>query len=113
MTGSTPSSGHRCQPGRTHAGITVPNPEAQADLIRRVTAESGLRPEQIGYVEAHGTGTAVGDPPEMAALGETPGRVEGRIAELVVGSIKNSIGHLESAAGVASVIKAALTLHHH
>ena len=99
------------QDGRT-SGITVPNPEAQADLIRRVTAESGLRPEQIGYVEAHGTGTAVGDPPEMAALGETLGRVEGRIAELVVGSIKNSIGHLESAAGVASVIKAALTLHH-
>lgn len=99
------------QDGRT-SGITVPNPEAQADLIRRVTAASGLRPEQIGYVEAHGTGTAVGDPLEMAALGETLGRVEGRTTELVVGSIKNSIGHLEAAAGVASVIKAALTLHH-
>lgn len=97
------------QDGRT-PGITVPNPEAQADLIRRVTAESGLRPEQIGYVEAHGTGTAVGDPLEMAALGETLGRVEGRSTDLVVGSIKNSIGHLEAAAGVASVIKAALTL---
>ena len=48
----------------------------------------------------------------MAALGETLGRVEGRTADLVVGSIKNSIGHLEAAAGVASVIKAALTLHH-
>ena len=99
------------QDGRT-SGITVPNPQAQADLIRRVLSESGLRPEQIGYVEAHGTGTAVGDPLEMAALGETLGRVEGRTADLVVGSIKNSIGHLEAAAGVASVIKAALTLHH-
>ena len=99
------------QDGRT-SGITVPNPEAQADLIRRVTAESGLRPQQIGYVEAHGTGTAVGDPLEMAAIGETLGRVEGRTTDLVVGSIKNSIGHLEAAAGVASVIKAALTLHH-
>jgi acyl transferase domain-containing protein/NADPH:quinone reductase-like Zn-dependent oxidoreductase/acyl carrier protein len=99
------------QDGRTSA-ITVPNPQAQADLIRRVLRESGLRPEQIGYVEAHGTGTAVGDPLEMAALGETLGRVEGRTADLVVGSIKNSIGHLEAAAGVASVIKAALTLHH-
>src|SRR5262249_14813142 len=98
------------QDGRT-PGITVPNPDAQADLIRRVTAESGLRPEQIGYVEAHGTGTAVGDPIEMAALGETLGCVEGRTVDLVVGSIKNSIGHLEAAAGVASVIKAALTLH--
>ena len=99
------------QDGRT-SGITVPNPEAQADLIRRVITESGLRPEQIGYIEAHGTGTAVGDPLEMAALGETLGRVQGRTADLVVGSIKNSIGHLEAAAGVASVIKAALTLHH-
>jgi acyl transferase domain-containing protein/NADPH:quinone reductase-like Zn-dependent oxidoreductase/NADP-dependent 3-hydroxy acid dehydrogenase YdfG/acyl carrier protein len=99
------------QDGRT-SGITVPNPEAQADLIRRVIAESGLRPEQIGYVEAHGTGTAVGDPLEMAAIGATLGRVEDRTADLVVGSIKNSIGHLEAAAGVAGVIKAALTLHH-
>lgn len=99
------------QDGRT-PGITVPNPDAQADLIRAVTAESGLRPEQIGYIEAHGTGTAVGDPMEMAAIGETLGRVDGRTTDLVVGSIKNSIGHLEAAAGVASVIKAALTLHH-
>jgi acyl transferase domain-containing protein/NADPH:quinone reductase-like Zn-dependent oxidoreductase len=99
------------QDGRT-PGITVPNPEAQADLIRRVTAEAGLPPEQIGYVEAHGTGTAVGDPLEMAALGTALGRVEGRTTDLAVGSIKNSIGHLEAAAGVASVIKAALTLHH-
>ncbi len=98
------------QDGRT-PGITVPNPDAQADLIRRVTAESGLRPEQIGYVEAHGTGTAVGDPIEMTAIGQTLGSVSGRDVDLVVGSIKNSIGHLEAAAGVASVIKAALTLH--
>lgn len=98
------------QDGHT-SGITVPNPEAQADLIRRVLSESGLRPEQIGYVEAHGTGTAVGDPLEMAALGATLGAVEGRTTDLVVGSIKNSIGHLEAAAGVAGVIKAALTLH--
>jgi acyl transferase domain-containing protein/NADPH:quinone reductase-like Zn-dependent oxidoreductase/acyl carrier protein len=98
------------QDGRT-PGITVPNPDAQAELIRRVTAESGLRPEQIGYIEAHGTGTAVGDPMEMAAIGNTLGRVEGREVDLVVGSIKNSIGHLEAGAGVASVIKAALTLH--
>lgn len=99
------------QDGRT-SGITVPNSEAQAELIRRVTAMADLRPEQIGYVEAHGTGTAVGDPLEMAALGEALGRVQGRTTDLVVGSIKNSIGHLEAAAGVAGVIKAALTLHH-
>ena len=71
-----------------------------------------MRPEDIGYVEAHGTGTAIGDPLEMAALGAALGAVEGRSTDLVVGSVKNSIGHLEAAAGVASVIKAALTLHH-
>src|SRR5271154_7175914 len=92
--------------------ITVPNPDAQMVLIRRVPAEAGVRPEQIGYVEALGTGTAIGDPLEMAAGGEALGRVEGRTTDLVVGSIKNSIGHLEAAAGVAGVIKAALTLHH-
>jgi acyl transferase domain-containing protein/NADPH:quinone reductase-like Zn-dependent oxidoreductase len=99
------------QDGRTSA-ITIPNPQAQTDLMRRVISESGVPAEQIGYIEAHGTGTAVGDPLEMAAIGEALGRVEGRSTDLVVGSIKNSIGHLEAAAGVASVIKAALTLHY-
>lgn len=99
------------QDGRT-PGITVPNAEAQADLIREVTARSGLQPCDIGYIEAHGTGTAVGDPLEMAAIGRTLGQVAGRTEALRVGSIKASIGHLEAAAGIASVIKAALTLHH-
>lgn len=99
------------QDGRT-PGITVPNPKAQADLVREVVARADVDPAQIGYVEAHGTGTAVGDPLEMAALGETLGAVEGRTEPLRVGSIKAPIGHLEAAAGVSSVIKAALTLHH-
>ncbi len=99
------------QDGHT-SGITVPNPEAQAELIREVTAKSGIAPSQIGYVEAHGTGTAVGDPLEMAAIGRMLGAVDGRDEPLRVGSIKASVGHLEAAAGVASVIKAALTLYH-
>lgn len=99
------------QDGRT-PGITVPNPDAQAELIREVTAKSGLSAAEIGYVEAHGTGTVVGDPLEMAAIGRMLGAVEGRQEALRVGSIKASIGHTEAAAGVASVIKAALTLYH-
>ncbi|PJG57673.1 type I polyketide synthase, partial [Aeromonas cavernicola] len=99
------------QDGRT-PGITVPNPEAQAALIQEVTQRSGLDPAQIGYVEAHGTGTAVGDPLEMAAIGKELGAVAGRHSPLRVGSIKPSIGHTEAAAGVASVIKTALTLYH-
>ncbi|HEY5821775.1 MAG TPA: SDR family NAD(P)-dependent oxidoreductase [Propionibacteriaceae bacterium] len=100
------------QDGRT-SGITVPNPVAQAALAARVLAESGQSAADVGYVEAHGTGTSIGDPLEIAALGATYGNVPGRHTPLVVGSVKAAIGHLEAAAGVAGVIKAALTLHHH
>ncbi|WP_027478890.1 type I polyketide synthase [Curvibacter gracilis] len=99
------------QDGRT-PGITVPCEQAQAELIGQVTARAGLAPAEIGYVEAHGTGTSVGDPIEMAAIGRVLGAVAGRQTPLRVGSIKSSIGHTEAAAGVASVIKAALTLYH-
>lgn len=99
------------QDGRTIA-ITVPNPDSQRSLAERVAAEAGIDPHEVSYVEAHGTGTSVGDPLELAALGGAYGAVEGRRDPLTVGSIKASIGHTEAAAGVASVIKAALTLHH-
>lgn len=99
------------QDGRT-SGITVPNPEAQAQLIQDVTKKSRLNPADIGFIEAHGTGTAVGDPLEMEAIGNTLGNVTGREDTLYVGSIKSSIGHTEAAAGVASVIKTALSLYH-
>lgn len=97
------------QDGRTE-GITVPNPGAQADLIRRVGAQAGIDPSRIRYFEAHGTGTAVGDPLECQALGEALG--QGREEPCWVGSVKANIGHLEAAAGVAGVIKTALILHH-
>ncbi|NLE80216.1 MAG: SDR family NAD(P)-dependent oxidoreductase [Rhodococcus sp.] len=99
------------QDGRTLA-ITVPNPVSQQSLAERVAAEAGVAPHEVSFVEAHGTGTSIGDPLELAALGGAYGAVEGRRDPLVVGSIKASIGHTEAAAGVASVIKAALTLHH-
>ncbi|MEU7214106.1 type I polyketide synthase [Nocardia iowensis] len=99
------------QDGRTLA-IPVPNPVAQEALARRVHRIADIEPHQVGYVEAHGTGTSVGDPLEMNALGTVYGAVEGRTEDLIVGSVKNNIGHTEAAAGVAGVIKAALTLHH-
>ncbi|MEE6177835.1 SDR family NAD(P)-dependent oxidoreductase [Mycobacterium sp. 050134] len=99
------------QDGRTIA-ITVPNPESQANLAIRVAAEAGIAPAAIGYVEAHGTGTAVGDPLEMEALGNAYGAVGGRGTDLIVGSVKAAIGHTEAAAGIAGVIKAALTVFH-
>ncbi|WP_433201247.1 type I polyketide synthase [Nocardia sp. CA-107356] len=99
------------QDGRTLA-VPVPNPVAQEELARRVHTKAGIAPQEIGYVEAHGTGTPVGDPAEMAALGAVYGAVEGRTEPLPVGSVKANIGHTEAAAGVAGVIKAALTVHH-
>ena len=99
------------QDGHT-MGITVPNGVAQRDLARAVCEKANLAPHEIGYVEAHGTGTPVGDPIEVTALGEAYGLAELRTSPLLVGSVKPSIGHLEAAAGVAGVIKAALAIRH-
>ena len=94
--------------GRT-AGISLPNGQAQADLMRQVLAGSGLTPGDIGYVEAHGTGTRQGDRIEARSIGSVYGRVA-RSEPLPIGSVKANIGHLEAAAGVAGVIKALLVL---
>lgn len=94
--------------GRT-AGILLPNGAAQAALMRRVLAASGLAPGDIGYVEAHGTGTIQGDRIEAGSIGSVYG-AGARRAALPIGSVKANIGHLEAAAGVAGVIKALLIL---
>ncbi|NUP32421.1 MAG: type I polyketide synthase, partial [Streptomycetaceae bacterium] len=99
------------QDGRTN-GITVPNPDAQVALIEQVCAEAGITPGDLQYVEAHGTSTPVGDPIEAVALGRAlaTGRTPG--APCYVGSVKTNIGHTESAAGVAGLIKTVLSLEH-
>ncbi|GHH72827.1 hypothetical protein GCM10017673_28360 [Streptosporangium violaceochromogenes] len=99
------------QDGRTN-GITVPNPDAQVSLIERVCAEAGIVPGGLQYVEAHGTSTPVGDPIEAGALGRalSIGREPG--AKCYVGSVKTNIGHTESAAGIAGLIKTVLCLKH-
>ncbi|WJR35789.1 SDR family NAD(P)-dependent oxidoreductase [Mycobacteroides immunogenum] len=97
------------QDGRTIA-LPVPNPVSQQRLADRVIKEAGIDPALVGYIEAHGTGTSVGDPLEAQALGHSYGRVAGRAQPLVIGSVKNNFGHTEAAAGVAGLIKAALTV---
>ncbi|MEK7285885.1 MAG: SDR family NAD(P)-dependent oxidoreductase [Nitrospirota bacterium] len=95
------------QDGRTN-GITVPNPEAQEMLMRRMVEESGVDPSSVQYVEAHGTGTPVGDPLEASAISSVYG--QNRETPCLLGSVKSNIGHLEAAAGVASLIKSCLIL---
>lgn len=101
------------QDGHTN-GITVPNGESQKRAMRRALADAGVPASSVGYVEAHGTGTPVGDPIEANAVGEIYGRGCGRPAgdSCVIASVKTNIGHLEAAAGIASLIKAVLCLRH-
>ncbi|RDA94859.1 hypothetical protein CP533_4211 [Ophiocordyceps camponoti-saundersi (nom. inval.)] len=92
------------QDGKT-PGITVPSLKAQKELIEATYANAGLSFQDTLYVEAHGTGTAVGDPIECKAIGSTIGQLRTSEAPLLVGSAKTNIGHLESAAGLAGLIK--------
>jgi len=96
--------------GRT-GGYTVPNPKAQAAVIRRALAEAGIPAESISAIECHGTGTALGDPIEIAGLAEAFGAQAAR-GEIAIGSIKSNMGHLESAAGVAGLAKVLLQFAH-
>jgi acyl transferase domain-containing protein/NADPH:quinone reductase-like Zn-dependent oxidoreductase/SAM-dependent methyltransferase/acyl carrier protein len=99
------------QDGRSQ-GLTAPNGPAQEAVIRKALAAAGVRPEDVGYVEAHGTGTPLGDPIEVHALGAVLGGGRPADRPVLLASLKTNIGHLESAAGVASLIKTALVLHH-
>ncbi len=95
------------QDGHTN-GISLPSPEAQTRLVQDACKDAGIAPEEIGFVEAHGTGTAVGDPIEAHALAEA--LCANRSTPLPIGSIKTNLGHLETAAGVAGLLKAMLVL---
>jgi acyl transferase domain-containing protein/NADPH:quinone reductase-like Zn-dependent oxidoreductase len=99
------------QDGQTN-GITVPNPEAQKALMKKVYNQANININQVHYIEAHGTGTPVGDQMEMEALKEAllKDRSPGNIC--LLGSVKTNIGHLEAASGIASLIKTALVLYH-
>jgi len=99
------------QDGRT-LGITHPNGEAQMDVMRLACARAGVKPADVRYIEAHGTGTATGDTIEARSIG-TVYRIEQDSEEiLLVGSCKTNIGHAESAAGIAGLIKTVLCLKH-
>jgi acyl transferase domain-containing protein/NADPH:quinone reductase-like Zn-dependent oxidoreductase/SAM-dependent methyltransferase/aryl carrier-like protein len=99
------------QDGRT-SSLTVPSERAQEELVREACRQAGVAPAAIQYVEAHGTGTLVGDPIEARALGRALGEGRPRGSFCAIGSVKTNIGHLEPAAGIAGLIKLALSLKH-
>ncbi|MFC4534993.1 SDR family NAD(P)-dependent oxidoreductase [Sphaerisporangium dianthi] len=99
------------QDGRTN-GLAAPSRPAQEAVLRAAYAAAGVDPAGVDYVEAHGTGTAVGDPIEVGALASVLGRGRPAGRPLRIGSAKSNIGHAEAAAGVAGLIKTALSLHH-
>jgi acyl transferase domain-containing protein len=94
--------------GSLKAGFTAPSVDGQAEVIRDALEMSGRSQDEIGFVEAHGTGTPLGDEIELKALDEIFSRTESRPHYL--GSLKSNFGHLDTAAGAASLIKVSLAL---
>lgn len=95
--------------GRSN-GMLAPNPDAQAEVLRKAYHDAGINPRTVDYIEAHGTGTILGDPIEADALGRVVGRGRPADQPALLGAVKSNLGHLESAAGAASLAKVALSL---
>ncbi|MDQ3256677.1 MAG: aminotransferase class III-fold pyridoxal phosphate-dependent enzyme, partial [Acidobacteriota bacterium] len=98
--------------GSMKVGYTAPSVERQAEVIAMAQAVAGVDAETISYIEAHGTGTPLGDPIEIAALTQAFRASTDAKGFCAVGSAKTNVGHLEVAAGVTGLIKAALSLKH-
>jgi acyl-CoA synthetase (AMP-forming)/AMP-acid ligase II/3-oxoacyl-(acyl-carrier-protein) synthase/acyl carrier protein len=99
------------QDGRSN-GLTAPNGPAQQATIRDALADAGVEPREIGFVETHGTGTPLGDPIELNSLVAVLNKDRDPQSHCWIASVKTNIGHLESAAGIASLIKTVLVLRH-
>jgi acyl-CoA synthetase (AMP-forming)/AMP-acid ligase II/3-oxoacyl-(acyl-carrier-protein) synthase/thioesterase domain-containing protein/acyl carrier protein len=91
------------------SSLTAPNGRTQQEVIRAALADGGMPARDVDYLEAHGTGTALGDPIEMEAAMAV---LSDGARPLIVGSVKTNVGHLESAAGAAGLMKAALAIEH-
>lgn len=91
-------------------GFTAPSIEGQAEVIALAQAAAGVEPETVSYVEAHGTATPLGDPIELAGLSKAFGDTGAGTRSCAIGSVKTNVGHLNTAAGVAGLIKTALAL---
>ncbi|MGG3526864.1 hypothetical protein COM13_18955 [Bacillus pseudomycoides] len=90
-------------------GITAPSPSSQEDVISKAWQDADIDPSTIGYIEAHGTGTKLGDPIEVEGLSNAFKRYTNKNQFCAIGSVKSNIGHLDSAAGIAGLIKTILS----
>jgi len=97
--------------GKTN-GYTVPNPQAQAELVRDTLQKAGIDARAVSYIEAHGTGTELGDPIEISGLTQAFQHYTQDTGFCALGSAKANVGHLEAAAGIAGFIKVILQLRH-
>ncbi|GEN12056.1 Ketoacyl-synthetase C-terminal extension [Myxococcus fulvus] len=92
------------------ASIWAPSSEGQVQAVRRAVEKAGVSPDGLQYLEGHGTGTPVGDPVEVETYRAVYG--QGRVGkQVLLGSIKSNLGHLNSGAGAVSLLKVALALH--
>ena len=97
--------------GKTN-GYSVPNPNAQAEVISEAIRKANIPLETISYIECHGTGTSLGDPVEILGLEKAFKGVNLANESCAIGSVKSNIGHLESAAGISGIIKILLQMQH-
>jgi len=96
----------------TSINLTAPNVLAQQDVIVKAWQDAQVDPETVTYIEAHGTGTSLGDPIEVQAISSAFRKFTDKRQFCAVGTIKTNIGHLDHAAGIAGLIKAALSVKH-
>jgi acyl transferase domain-containing protein len=98
--------------GSMKIGYTAPSIKGQASVIAEALALAGVSPDSITYVETHGTGTHLGDPIEIKALTQVFRATSQKKGFCAIGSVKTNIGHLDTAAGIAGLVKAVLALEH-
>ena len=98
--------------GHRGVGYTAPSVAGQAEVVAEALAFAGVSGAEVGYVEAHGTGTPLGDPIEIAALTRAFRRSTDRVGDCPIGSVKTNLGHLDTAAGIAGLLKVVQMLRH-
>ena len=102
--------GSACNQDGRSSGLTVPNGPSQEAVVAAALADAGMHPNDVDYIEAHGTGTSLGDPIEAGALNAVFANRSRNSEPLFVGSVKTNLGHLESAAGIAGLMKLILAI---